>query len=89
MARTTVDIDTPVLADVKRLQKREGKSLGQVVSELLAEALVHRKDRRPAPRRFEWIARPMGARVDLNDKDAVAAALEDDRVPEGREGGQT
>ncbi len=86
MARTTLDIDSPVLADVKRLQKREGKSLGQIVSELLAEALVHRKDRRPVPRRFEWIARPMGARVDLNDKDAVAAALDDDSGL-GREGG--
>ncbi len=87
MARTTVDIDTPVLAEVKRVQKREGKSLGQVVSELLAEALVHRKDRRPAPRPFAWIARPMGARVDLTDKDAVAAALEDDRLDQ-RKGGR-
>ena len=29
--RTTVDIDTPVLQDLKRLQKKEGKTLSQVV----------------------------------------------------------
>jgi len=39
MARTTVHIDAPVLRDLKRLQKREGKPLGQLMCELLAYAL--------------------------------------------------
>jgi hypothetical protein len=27
--RTTVDIDTPVLSELKQLQRKEGKSLGR------------------------------------------------------------
>ncbi|KAB2867691.1 MAG: antitoxin, partial [Burkholderiaceae bacterium] len=37
--RTTIDIDDPILKDLKRLQRREGKSLGRLVSDLLAQAL--------------------------------------------------
>ena len=56
------------------MQKREGGALGKVVSRLLAEALA----RRPAPKvaAFEWTSRPMGAVVDLADKDAVYAILD-------------
>ncbi|HEV8636353.1 MAG TPA: antitoxin [Chloroflexota bacterium] len=79
MPRTTVDIDAPVLREVRELQKQEGRSLGKVVSELLAEALTRRKQRRPAPR-LEWISRPMGALVDLSDKDALYAALDRDQA---------
>lgn len=78
MPRTTVDIDAPLLRDLKRLQKREGLSLGRLVSELLAEALGERQVHRPEPPTFEWHARPMAARVDLADKDAIHAALERD-----------
>ena len=37
--RTTLDIDDPVLRELKRRQAREGKSLGRLVSDLLARAL--------------------------------------------------
>ena len=60
--RTTIDIDAPILRELKRLQKREGKALGRLVSELVALALTKRKappEERPP---FRWIARPMGAR---------------------------
>jgi len=86
MPRTTVDIDAPLLRDLKRLQKREGLSLGRLVSELLAEALGQRQAPRPEPPTFEWRSRPMAARVDLADKDAIQAVLERDaarRRPEG------
>ena len=36
--RTTLDIDDPVLRELKELQTREGKSLGRLVSDLLARA---------------------------------------------------
>ena len=36
MPRTTIDIDDPVLDDSKALKEREKKSLGALVSELLA-----------------------------------------------------
>jgi hypothetical protein len=74
MPRTTVDIDAPLLRDLKRLQKREGLSLGRLVSDLLGEALGERQARRTEPPAFEWRSRPMAARIDLADKDAVQGA---------------
>jgi len=76
MPRTTVDIDGPVLEDLKRIQKREGKSLGRTTSDLLAEAISHYGDKRRKPPAFRWISRPMKARVDLADKEAVRAAAD-------------
>lgn len=74
MPRTTLDIDASVLRELKRLQREQGKSLGQLVSELLAASLA--RPRRPAePTEVEWTAQPMGARVDLEDDEAVRAAL--------------
>jgi len=40
MPRTTIDIDASVLRELKRLQKRAHKSLGQLISELVATALA-------------------------------------------------
>jgi len=37
--RTTIDIDDPILKEVKRLQAQQGKSLGRLVSDLLAQSL--------------------------------------------------
>ena len=75
--RTTVDLDAPVLRELKRLQRIERKSLGRLISDLLVLALSARKG--PTSRRsFRWISRPMGARVDLRDRDAVYAVLDRD-----------
>lgn len=76
--RTTIDIDDPILKDLKRLQRREGKSLGRLVSDLLALALAtHQRSSQPATPVFKWIARPMHARVDLADKHALLDAMDD------------
>jgi hypothetical protein len=77
--RTTIDIDAPILKELKRRQKREGKSLGRLVSDLLALSLSSTAKAEPAPPAFAWVARPMGARVDLTDKDAVLDAMDDRR----------
>jgi hypothetical protein len=76
--RTTLDVDDPILREVRDIHEREGRSMGAVVSELLAEALSRRRAK-AAPSLFQWNARSMRARVDLADKDAVFAALDDDR----------
>jgi hypothetical protein len=76
--RTTLDIDDPILKEVKALHEREGRSMGAIVSELLAEALARRHASRPRPA-FRWTARDMRALVDLSDKEAVYAALDMDR----------
>ena len=83
MPRTTVNIDGPVLRDLKRRQQREKKTLGALISELLAQALGGQGASRAARRGFSWTSRPMRARVDLADKDAVQDALarEDRRRP--------
>jgi mRNA-degrading endonuclease RelE of RelBE toxin-antitoxin system len=78
MARTTVDIDAAVLRDLKRLQKRQGKSLGRLISELVAAALTREKAAEKETSPFRWKARAMGARIDFEDKEAVRAALESD-----------
>lgn len=80
--RTTVDIEAPVLKELRELQKREGGTLGNLVSRLLAEALA-RRPKHPGKPKLDWTARPMGARVDLADKEAVYAILDQpDRAAE-------
>jgi hypothetical protein len=81
MPRTTVDIDGPVLDELKRLQQKEGKSLGRMTSDLLAEAISRYGDSKKKPARFRWISKPMKARVDLADKEAVRAAADAGLLP--------
>ena len=84
MPRTTLNIDGPILRDLKRLQKREGKPLGRLVSDLLARAL--RQHEAAAPRAsFRWISRPMHARVDLADKEALYGMLDREDPDESRD----
>jgi hypothetical protein len=75
--RTTLDIDDPILADLKRLQKREGKSLGRLVSDLLAQSLAAPQAAARKPAAAKWITQPMGARVDLGDRDALLDAMDE------------
>ena len=77
MTRTTLDIDAPVLKQIKDLKKKEGRSMGQIVSQLLTEALARRKKGNKAPS-LEWQSRSMHALVDISDKDAVYAILDKD-----------
>jgi hypothetical protein len=74
MPRTTIDIDSAVLRQLKARTRREGKTLGRLVSELLARALRTEQDQ--ATRGFAWTSKPMGARVDLEDKEALRRVLE-------------
>ncbi|MBI4231135.1 MAG: antitoxin [Planctomycetes bacterium] len=76
MSRTTVDIDEPVLREVKRLGKREGRSLGKAITRLLAEALALRGRRSPSVSAFHWASRSMEPQVDLLDKDALWKLLD-------------
>ena len=75
--RTTLDIDDPILKEVKAIHEREGRSIGAVVSELVAEALARRRPSRALPS-FSWTSRRMKSLVDLTDKEAVYAALDAD-----------
>ena len=77
--RTTLDIADPILREVKAIHEREGRSIGAVVSELLADALARRRGS-PARPAFRWTSRPMKPLVDLADKEAVHAILDADRL---------
>jgi hypothetical protein len=73
MARTTLDLDPSVLQELRGRSKREGKSMGQVASELLAGAL-HEPAKPSEP--FRWISRNLGLRVDPADKEAIWRILD-------------
>jgi len=75
MSRTTINIDDPILKEIKRLQKKEGRSIGKIISQLLADALAQRKAPKETPK-LQWISRPMHVLVDLSDKDEVYAILD-------------
>jgi hypothetical protein len=77
--RTTVDIDDPILKDLKKLQQKEGKSLGRLISDLLAQALGQRRSAEALPKPSRWIAKAMGSRVDLADREALYRTMEEDR----------
>lgn len=77
MARTTVDIDASVLRELKKRQERERKTLGQLISELLAKAIESEIDAAPSPP-LRWVTKDLRPRVDLEDKDAVWSTLDEE-----------
>ncbi len=77
MARTTLNLDAPLVEELHELRKTEHKSLGDLVSELVAEALAQRARGESTPQEFSWNTRAMGARVDISDKEALFAALDE------------
>ncbi len=68
--RMTVDIDDSVLKDLKKIQQKGGKSLGRLISDLLAQVLGERKSVKAQTRPVKWISKSMGARIDLADREA-------------------
>jgi hypothetical protein len=74
--RTTLDIDDTILRELKRLQKKEKKSLGRLVSDLLASALRQGAPKGQVRREFRWFSQRMEARVDLGDHDAILEVLD-------------
>ena len=75
MARTTIDLDPTILRQLKARQRREGKTLGRLVSELLSTAMQADDEPRP-PALLAWSTRPMRALVDLDDPEAVRRTLD-------------
>lgn len=76
MSRTTIDLDPLVLRQLKERQREEGKTLGQLASELLARALSDTGTTASAPP-LQWAAADLGPLIDLDSKEALADALGD------------
>ena len=77
MPRTTVNIDASVLGQLRRRQHQERKRLSELVNQLLARALAETETTGHAAPPFRWTSRAMGARIDLEDKDALQQALDE------------
>ncbi len=75
MPRTTIDIDAAVLRKLKARQRRDNKTLGQVATELLARALADEAGEDELPP-LRWPSRPLGLKVDLEDKEALWRLLD-------------
>lgn len=79
MARTTLDLDSSVLEQLRRRAREEHKSTGQLASERLAVALREDEPDEPAP--LLWPSRRMGRpKLDLRDKDALWRLLDGERA---------
>jgi hypothetical protein len=74
--RTTLDLESPILEELKRVQKEEGVSLGKLASRLLADALAFRNKKTKRPAGLVWNTGRMGALIDLSDKDAMYRILD-------------
>jgi hypothetical protein len=82
MSRTTLDLDSSVLEQLRRRAQAEHKSMGQVASERLATAL--RDDTPAEPTPVRWSTLHMGRpKVDLADKDALWKVLDGEPVASG------
>jgi len=53
--RTTINIATPIFDELKRMQQRDGGTLGELVTGLLAEGIESRRRGRSEPA-FTWIS---------------------------------
>ncbi|MDT8390998.1 MAG: antitoxin [Lentisphaeria bacterium] len=73
--RTTLDIEKPVLRDLKKLAREKRRSMSRVASDLLAESL-RRSESPPTQSTFSWNSRRMSARVDIDDKETVYSILD-------------
>ncbi len=76
MPRTTVNIDASVLNELKRRARRERKSVGRLISEITGATLKNQDDARTSTD-FSWTAHALGARVDLEDKEALHRKLDE------------
>ena len=71
MTRTTLDIDGTLLNQLRARAAKEGKSMGQVASEMLAPALAE-GEQRPEARPLRW--------TDLEDKETLWLSLDREQL---------
>lgn len=75
MPRTTLNLDSSVMRELRRRSKRERKSIGELASELLARELREEVEVHSTPLR--WVSRDLGKpAVDLEDKEALNSLLD-------------
>lgn len=80
MARTTVNIEDPLLRELKSLSKAENLSLAEIVSETIALGLAARKRAKKASPVFRWVSQSLEPLVDMRDKDCLRVLRGDVRA---------
>jgi plasmid stability protein len=81
MTRTTLDVDATVLNQLRARAATEGKSMGQVASEMLAPALAEGEGGHAPPRPLHWSGKKMGTpMVDLEDKETLWLFLDREQL---------
>jgi plasmid stability protein len=74
--RTTLDVDGTVLNQLRARAAKEGKSMGQVASEMLAPALAE-SERVREGKPLRWASKKMGTpKIDLEDKESLWLSLD-------------
>lgn len=74
MKRTTLILEDGCMERLREMARRQGRTISDLVGEILAEGLQKRRARSAAP---ELPRYDMGKpRVDLADRDALEAAME-------------
>lgn len=73
--RTTIRLDSDVLAAAEQLRRERGIGLGEAINELVRAGMHHRST---APRRpFRQRTRELGARVDLSRNSEIMDLLDE------------
>src|SRR5262245_6018083 len=86
MPRTTIDIDAPILRDLKRRQKRKANRSAAWSRTSSPKRCIGIELNRWVHRHFRWIARSMRAQIDLADKSLYQNLNGQGRPISGREG---
>jgi hypothetical protein len=82
MTRTTLDLDSSVLAQLRQRARAEHKSMGQLASERLAVSLGEKTPAESRP--LQWPVWHMGkSKVELHDKDALWRVLDAEAAEPG------
>jgi len=75
MKRTTLILEDACMDAVRDLAQREGRTMSQLVNELIAEGLLRRQQPNPSP--FQLPSFDMGVPgVNLADRDALESVME-------------
>lgn len=75
MKRTTLVLEDGCMDRIRELARRQGRTMSELVNEILAEGLQRRRAKRPSPQLPSFaMGRP---RVDVADRDALEAVMDD------------
>lgn len=76
MSRTTLEIDDTVLGELRTRSERAHKSMGRVVTEILATAFAEGEAGSEPKTKFVWHTQDMKMLIDIDDKEELYRVLD-------------